>query len=112
VAGETLAVKANRVPRVTVAVPRLASVTEPGTSLGVTYRVYDGKKLITVDQESPVLSTTGSVTFAVDFKPAAGKTYELEMDVNDPSGNHAFWTYDLVTPGGKSTAATKKAKKK
>jgi hypothetical protein len=112
VAGDTFAIKAGRAPSVTVAVPRLAAVTTPGTSLGVNYQVYSGSKLITVDQASPVLSTTASVTFTVNFLPTAGTTYRVEMDVNDPSGNHALWTYDLVTPGGKTTAATKKPKKK
>jgi aryl-phospho-beta-D-glucosidase BglC (GH1 family) len=110
VAGETIAVKAGRTPSVTVAVPRLAAVTPVGTSIGVTYKVFVGTKLITVDQAAPVLSSTASVTFPIGISPEPGTTYRLEMDLNDPSGNHALWTYDLVTPGGKTTAATKKKK--
>ena len=108
VAGETLSIAANRAPSITVAVPRLAAVTPAGGNIGVTYRVYSGTKLITVDQAAPPLASTASITFTANFTPVAGTTYRLEIDANDPSGNHALWTYSLVTAGGKATPAKKK----
>jgi hypothetical protein len=113
IAGDTKTIAPGRAPTVDVAVPRLAAVTPPGELIGVNYQVFDGQKRVVIGQAAPALKASNSVSFAVPFKPVAGKTYTLEMDLNDKSGNHSLWTYSLATSGGKATvAATKTPKKK
>jgi hypothetical protein len=109
IAGETLSVKAGRPPAVDVAVPRFAAVAEPGTIIGVDYRLSEGKHLIVHGQAAVPLRSDGTVTFAPAFEPSAGGTYTLEMTLNDPSGNTAQWTYVL---NGPETATPAKKKKK
>jgi Cellulase (glycosyl hydrolase family 5) len=110
IAGQTLQIKANRAPTVKFAVPRLAAVTPAGTPVGLNYKVFDGSKLVVVDQAAPTLRSDMTITFTPSFTPAAGKTYSIVMDANDPSGNHAVGTYALVTAGGKTAAGVTKKK--
>jgi hypothetical protein len=112
--GETVDIKAGRKPTLQVAVPRLAHVTEAGQPIGVNYRVYDGKKLVVIDQANPNLRVDQSIMFRAAFTPKAGTTYTVDIDAGDASGNHSIWTYDLVTAGKatKAKAAKKAAKKK
>jgi hypothetical protein len=109
--GDTMDVKAGVAPSLTVAVPRLAAVTPAGDQIGVNYKIWDGKRLVTVDQATPTLRTDQSVAFVANFTPEAGKTYTAEIDAGDVSGNHSIWTYDLVAPA-KATAAKKSTAKK
>jgi hypothetical protein len=111
IAGETQTIAPGKTPTVNVAVPRLAAVTPPGELIGVDWKIYDGRKLIALDQAAPVLKATNSVSFPTPFNPVAGKTYRLEMELNDKSGNRSSWTYSLQTTGKAATAATKKKKK-
>jgi hypothetical protein len=98
--GETVTVKPGVSPTLTVAVPRIASQTSYATQVGVDYSVFEKGKLITTDQAAPPLRIDQSVSFRISsLVPVAGHTYTVEMDVNDPSGNHSTWTYVLVAPG-------------
>jgi aryl-phospho-beta-D-glucosidase BglC (GH1 family) len=107
--GMTLNVKAGVAPKIKLAVPRLAYQTTPGSTIGITWKVYDGAKIVALGQAASPLQIDNSVTFvASSFRPVAGKTYTLDMDANDISGNHAVWTYSLVGPPAKSAAAKKK----
>jgi hypothetical protein len=108
--GQTVNVKVGRAPVIQVPVPRLASVTPVGSLIGVTWKVFDGKTMIALGQAAGPLRVDNAVSFVADFQPAAGKTYTLEMDANDISGNHAVHTFSLVAPGKATTA--KSAKKK
>jgi hypothetical protein len=110
IAGETRTIAPGKPATVEVAVPRLAAVTPAGDLIGVEWKVYDGRKMIALGQAASPLQQSNSVSFVANFKPVAGKTYTLRMDLNDKSGNHALWTYSLQTSGGKTTAVTKKKK--
>jgi Cellulase (glycosyl hydrolase family 5) len=108
IGGETLTIAPSKSPTINLAVPRLAAVTQPGELIGVDYQVFDGTKRVAIGQAAPPLKTDNSVSFVAAFKPVAGKTYSIEMDANDPSGNHALWTYSLETSGGKAATTKKK----
>jgi len=108
IAGETLTIAASKSPTINLAVPRLAAVTPPGELIGVDYQVFDGTKRVAIGQAAPPLKADNSVSFVAAFKPVAGKTYSIEMDANDKSGNHALWTYSLETSGGKAVTTKKK----
>jgi cellulase (glycosyl hydrolase family 5) len=83
-------------PVVRVPVPRISYYSLPGTTVGMTYRVYDGSKLIAVKQPAVPLRTDGSISFPLAFKPVAGKTYKLTVDAKDANGNQQFVTCALV----------------
>ena len=107
--GQTQTVKAGVPPIVSLAVPRLAYSSPAGTSIGVTYQVFDGSRLISRGAPAGELRADGTVRFVADFEPQAGRTYTIEMDANDINGNHVVHTYDLVAPG---KASARKALKK
>ena len=54
--------------------------------VGVTYAVYDGKKVVAVGQPRATIAADQSVTFTVKFKPAKGKSYTMTAIVNDKHG--------------------------
>ena len=68
----------------------------PGTIVGMTYRVYDGAKLIAVAQPAVPLRPDGAISIPVAFTPAAGKTYTLTIDAKDAHGNGQLVTCALV----------------
>jgi hypothetical protein len=85
--GTTQRIAAGKSPTVTVYVPYLAYYNAWGGAFGVTYRVYDGKKLIAVGQPTSPMSPDEAITFKADFKPVKGHTYTVTATVNDPHGN-------------------------
>jgi Cellulase (glycosyl hydrolase family 5) len=96
VVGETLTVRAGRQPTVKVALPRIAFYSQPGATVGLTYRVFLGSKLVAVSQPAPPLGVDGTISFPVAFTPAKGKTYTLTADAADANGNSQFVTLALV----------------
>jgi len=94
--GETVKVRAGRPPTVKVALPRIAFYSQPGSTVGLTYRVYLGSKLVAVSQPAPPLGIDGTITFPVAFTPAKGKTYTLTVDAADANGNSEIATLALV----------------
>lgn len=106
IGGETLTVKAGVPPLITLAVPRLAYQSAPGETIGVTYFVYDGAKVVGTGYPALPLRTDGTVQFVAQFTPDPGKTYQIQMDAQDSHGNHSVRTYALVSP--KSAKSAKK----
>ncbi|HSP71156.1 MAG TPA: cellulase family glycosylhydrolase [Gaiellaceae bacterium] len=107
IGGETVPVRAGVPPLITLAVPRLAYASAPGETIGVTYFVSDGGKVVGNGYPAVPLRPDGTVQFVAQFTPEAGKTYQIQMDAQDSHGNHAVRTYALVAPmaakAGKST---------
>jgi hypothetical protein len=85
--GTTQKVRAGRKPSITVYVPYLAYYNQAGGAFGVTYRVFDGKKLVAVGQPTSPMSPDEGITFRADFAPLKKHTYTVEATVNDPHGN-------------------------
>jgi Cellulase (glycosyl hydrolase family 5) len=96
--GVTFRVAASRSPRIKLYVPFMSYRAPTGAVLGITYRVFDGKRLVAIGQPSSPLGADQSVSFTAVFKPAKKKTYRLVADVNDASGNHEARTVAIVTP--------------
>ena len=86
--------------------PRLAFVTPAGSTIGVTYRVYQGTRIVAMGQPAPRLQMNQSVRFVANFKPVWGQSYSIEMDAGDISGNHAYDTYTLLATGAADVPTT------
>ena len=94
--GTTQTVKAGRPPTVKVYAPLLAFYNPSGTSIGMTYRVFDGAKPLAVAQPAPALGVDQSLTFVAAFKPVKGHTYTVEAALNDPNGHQETSDVSLV----------------
>jgi hypothetical protein len=85
--GVTLTVKAGAAnPVVRVELPKIAYYSSPGSTVGMTYRVFDKAKLVAVAQPAVPLRIDSSVSFPVQFTPAAGKTYTVTVEANAATG--------------------------
>jgi hypothetical protein len=94
--GTTQTIKAGQSPTVKVFVPYLAYYDNPGTNVGMTYRVFDGTKPAGVGQPTSTLGPDQSVSFLANFKPVKGHTYKVSVTVSDPNGNQQTRTATLV----------------
>ena len=101
----TLEPKPGVAPTIQLSLPQLAWAKGAGTPVGLTYRVYDGGKLIAVSQPNKVLQIDDSVSFVANFRPAAGKTYTIDMDADNLSGGRIKITYNLVTTANSARKA-------
>jgi hypothetical protein len=84
--GTLTTVKAGGTPKVTMFVPTIGFNVAPGSTLGLTYHVYEGTREIAVGQAAPLLAADQSITFLPAFKPAKKVTYRVVADVNDVNG--------------------------
>src|SRR5262249_48487475 len=91
---------------VKVDVPFLAYHDFPGTLVGVTYRIYQGKAVAGIGQPRSIIAADQTVSFKVKFKPAAGASYLMAVDVNDRHGQHSKRTIALVTPTASSSTSS------
>jgi hypothetical protein len=57
-----------------------------GTPIGVTYRVWQGRRLVAVAQPQLTLSADCSVTAMVPFTVAKKRTYTITFDLNEKDG--------------------------
>jgi hypothetical protein len=97
--GQTEAVNpAARSFTIKVDVPFLAYHDFPGAPVGVTYRVFDGRKIAAIGQPRVTIAPDQTVSFKVMFKPTKGVSYVMTVDVNDKHGQHAKRTIALVPP--------------
>lgn len=86
--GKTFALK--------LAVPRLTDYDAPGSTIGVTYKVYDGKKVVAIGQPRAIIATDQTVTLKVLFAPVKGKSYTMTTVANDKHGQAETHTIALV----------------
>jgi len=95
--GQTVKIAPGVKPTIKLPVPRLAFVSPAGSTIGVTYRVYQGTRTVAVGQPAPRLQINQSVSFVASFTPAPRNRYTIEIDAGDISGNHVLATYNLLT---------------
>jgi hypothetical protein len=81
---------------VRVDVPFLTYHDSPGTTVGVTYRIFQGKSVAAIGQPRTKIAVDQTITFKVRFKPAKGATYTMTVDANDRHGQFAKRTISLV----------------
>jgi hypothetical protein len=94
--GETQFVKPGKTFSVKLSVPFLTYHDAPGTTVGVTYKVYDGKKVVGIGQPQAVIASDETITFTVRFSPAKDKSYTMPVLVNDRHGQIEHRTVALV----------------
>jgi hypothetical protein len=86
--GTTTTTKAGVSPKVTMFVPYLAHYSQPGTTIGMTYVVYDSNSSsVAVGQPTAPLAPDQSVTFTPNFKPVKGQHYTVVATLNEPNGH-------------------------
>jgi len=94
--GTTVRTRAGVAPTVTMYVPFLSFFNTPGGAFGITYRVFDGKKLVAIGQPTSPMAPDPSVTFKPIFKPLKGHRYTVVATVNDPHGNVQSRTATII----------------
>jgi Cellulase (glycosyl hydrolase family 5) len=85
--GTTSTTKPGVRPRVTMYVPYLAHYTGPGSTIGLTYTVRDGSKVVATAQPVAKLAVDQSITFTPIFKPVKGHTYTVSAVANEQNGH-------------------------
>ena len=85
--GATLTVKQGARPLVPVYLPVMSYYDPPGTPIGMTYKITNGSRTVTVLQPILPLRADGSVGIPLGFQAARTKTYTITVDAND-SGGH------------------------
>lgn len=85
--GQTMTVRHGTDPVVPVFLPTLAYYNPAGAGVGMTYRVYDGTRLIHVAQ--PVLPLRGdqSVHITLGTRTVKGHSYTVTVTANDTGGH-------------------------
>jgi Glycosyl hydrolase catalytic core. len=84
--GQSIVVAPNRVFTAKIAVPLFSYYDTPGTPIGVTYLVFQGKAVAAEGQPRVTLAADQTVSFTVKFKPAKGVTYTMTVNANDKHG--------------------------
>lgn len=97
IVGQTQLVAPGKKPTVKVYVPFIAYHDVRGTKVHIRIRIFDGKKLVAIQDENKPLGVDQSVSLSVDFKPTHGKQYTLVADVNDIHAQHDKRTVVLQT---------------
>jgi hypothetical protein len=73
-------------PLVSLPVREICSNNAPGTAVGMTYRVYNGKKFVKVGQRSVKLGKDCTVAVRPAFTFAKGKKYSVVFNMNTYNG--------------------------
>lgn len=93
--GQTQVIAPRKQPKIRVIAPYLTWFNRPGAPVGVTYRVYEGKKLVAVGQARPRLLADQTILFVAKFRPTKGHSYRLTADLNDVNGQRTQRTVML-----------------
>ena len=97
VAGQTRTIRPQVMPRIRVALPRIAYTSPPGAVVGVHYRVYLGGKLVVTAEPSARLQRTQTIVVRALFHPLPRRVYTLKLTAADRHGSTQAATYRLVT---------------
>ena len=90
-------VKAGRAnPAVRIPTTKLAYRSGVGSQVGMTYRVFQGSRLLVVEQPVATIARDNWITIRPRFTPARGRTYRLSVEVGDVNGNKVERTITLV----------------
>jgi hypothetical protein len=94
--GQSQLIAPGKSPTIKLDVPFIAYHNQPGATVGVTYRVYQGRSVIAIAQPRAKLAADQSVTFTAKFKPAKGITYRLDAVVGDKGGQKTTRSVALI----------------
>jgi hypothetical protein len=95
--GTTVAGKAGVSPRIPVYVPYLNYYAQIGSTIGVSYKVFDGSKQVAVGQANASLAGDQSVTFTANFKPVKRHTYRVTATLVEQNGHVENRTATVTT---------------
>jgi hypothetical protein len=84
--GQSIVVAPNRVFTAKIFVPLFTYYDLPGTPVGVTYSVFQGRGVAASGQPRVKFSADQTVSFKVNFKPSKGLSYTMTVIVNDKHG--------------------------
>ena len=85
--GQTVAVAANKAPRLKVYLPFLAYYNPAGAQIGVYYTVYDGTKIVARGTPTAILGTDQGVSFTPAFTPVKKHAYSVVVVANEQNGH-------------------------
>ena len=94
--GQSIVVAPNHTFKAKIYVPLLSYYDTPGSPVGVTWAVFQGKGVAAEAQPRVTLSADQTVNFTVNFKPAKGVTYTMTVNVNDKHGWKVKRTVTLI----------------
>jgi hypothetical protein len=83
-------------PAVRVPTTKLAYRSGPGSTVGITYKVFERGKLLVVEQPVTRIASDNWITLRPRFTPARGRTYLLQVEVGDINGNKVERTLTLI----------------
>jgi hypothetical protein len=85
--GTTSQTKPGGHPAVTMYMPYLSHFATVGAQIGITYTVYDGKRVIANGQPVALLAADQSIHFTPVFKTVKGHTYSVTAVANEANGH-------------------------
>jgi hypothetical protein len=94
--GQSQLVLAGKNPTIKLDVPFLSWYDPAGAAVGLTYRIYDGKKLVFVSQARARIAPDQTVSFVARFRPVKAKAYTLTADMNNRHGQRIVRTVALT----------------
>jgi hypothetical protein len=83
-------------PAVRVPTTKIGYRSGVGARVGLTYKVFQRGRLLVVEQPVTTVARDGWIAIRPRFTPARGRTYTLEVEVNDASGNKLARTLTLI----------------
>jgi len=94
--GATMTVKAGSHPVVPVYLPVMSYYNPPGAQIGMTYKITNGSRTVTVAQPVLPLRADQAVGIPLGFAASKAKTYTVTVTAND-SGGHTETESTTVT---------------
>ena len=83
-------------PAVRIPTTKLGYRSGPGSRVGLTYKVFQGSRLLKVEQPVATIARDNWITIRPQFTPARGRTYTLRAEVGDVNGNKVERVLTLV----------------
>ena len=84
--GTMTTVKAGASPLITMFVPMLSFNAGTGSLVGMTYRVYDGSRVVGSGQPTVTIGADQAIRFVAQFPTVKGHTYIVKADLNNANG--------------------------
>ena len=83
-------------PAVRIPTTKLGYRSGPGSRVGLTYKVFQGSRLLKVEQPVATIGRDNWITIRPQFTPARGRSYTLRAEVGDVNGNKVERVLTLV----------------
>jgi hypothetical protein len=83
-------------PAVRVPTTKLGYRSGAGSQVGITYKVFERRRLLVVEQPVVRIALDGWITLRPRFTPLRGRTYQLQVEAGDVNGNKVQRTLTLI----------------